>query len=68
MLSQDAKKVLFSKGSDYGIADVKADQKTTDGLLALDKHDGHASIREPNGSSSSPMPGASCATGSTTRA
>ena len=37
VLSQDGKKVLFSKGSDYGIADVKADQKTTDGLLALDK-------------------------------
>ena len=36
-LSQDGKKVLFSKGSDYGIADVKADQKTTEGLLALDR-------------------------------
>jgi tricorn protease len=37
VLSQDAKKVLFSKGSDYGIADVKADQKTNEGLLALDR-------------------------------
>ena len=37
VLSQDGKKVLFSKDSDYGIADLKADQKTTDGLLALDR-------------------------------
>ena len=37
VLAQDGKKVLFSKGSDYGIADVKADQKTSDGLLALDR-------------------------------
>ena len=36
-LSRDGKKVLFSTNSDYGIGDVKADQKTTEGLLALDR-------------------------------
>ena len=36
-LSRDGKKVLFSTDSDYGIGDVKADQKTTEGLLALDR-------------------------------
>ena len=33
-LSRDGKKVLYRAGDDYGIVDVKADQKTTDGLLA----------------------------------
>ena len=36
-LSRDGKKVLFRTGSDYAIADVKADQKTTEGVLALDR-------------------------------
>jgi len=36
-LSRDGKKVLFRTGSDYAIGDVKADQKTTEGILALDR-------------------------------
>jgi tricorn protease len=36
VLSSDARKVLFRRGDQYGIADVKADQKNTDGLLSLD--------------------------------
>jgi tricorn protease len=36
-LSRDGKKVLFRTGADYGFADVKADQKATEGLLALDR-------------------------------
>jgi len=35
-LSQDGKKLLFRKGTDYGIADAKPDQKTSEGLLTLD--------------------------------
>ncbi|HVT60077.1 MAG TPA: PDZ domain-containing protein [Thermoanaerobaculia bacterium] len=36
-LSADGKKVLFHKGDNWGIADAKAGQKATEGLLPLDK-------------------------------
>jgi len=36
-LSADGKKVLFKHGDDWGIADAKAGQKSTEGLLPLDK-------------------------------
>jgi tricorn protease len=37
VLAQDGKKLLFRKGAAFGISDVRADQKTTDGVLALDR-------------------------------
>jgi tricorn protease len=36
-LSADGKKVLWKHGDDWGISDAKAGQKTTEGLLPLDK-------------------------------
>ena len=36
-LSRDGKKLLFLTGSDYAIGDVKADQKSSEGVLALDR-------------------------------
>jgi tricorn protease len=66
-LSRDGKKVLFRAGSEYGIADVKTDQKTSEGLLALDGLNARVDP-PPTGSRSSSTRGASCATGTTIRA
>jgi tricorn protease len=37
VVSSDGKKILYSKGGDYGIVDVKENQKNTDGRLDLSK-------------------------------
>ncbi|GIK60718.1 MAG: tricorn protease [Ignavibacteriota bacterium] len=39
LVSSDGKKIIYSKGSDYGIIDIKENQKNTDGRIDLSKLD-----------------------------